>query len=159
MACHNLAEKRGRYWRQIARRERAANVTFQVNGISINKVHEFKYLGRVLDAQDDDSIAVERQLARARARWGRVGKVLTSVGANARTMGFFYKALVQAVLLYGSESWTISTGTLQKFRSFHARVARYICKKHIRQLEDEIWVYPSTSEVLEEAGLLYSIDE
>ena len=28
-------------------------------------------------------------------------------GANAKTMAKFYLAVVQAVLLYGSESWTI----------------------------------------------------
>ena len=157
-ACLNLTEKRQRYFKQAAQQERSAMISFTVNGVEINKVYEFRYLGRMLDAGDDDSVAAERQLTRARARWGRVGKVLSSVGANARTMGFFYKAIVQAVLLYGSESWTLTEGTLQKLRSFHSRVARYICNKHIRQLEDGTWVHPSTEAVLEEAGL-YTIDE
>ena len=133
-------------------------ITFNVNGVAIHKVNEFKYLGRMLDANDDDSVAAERQLAKARARWGRVGKVLSSVRANAKTMGFFYKAIVQAVLLYGSESWTLTSGTLQKIRSFHSRVARYICNKHIKQLEDGTWEHPSTEDVLQEAGL-FTIDE
>ena len=45
----------------------------------------------------------------------------------------------------------------QALESFHARVARHIARRPIRRrlLEDgsESWVYPSTSEVLEIAGL------
>ena len=68
-------------------------------------------------------------------------------------MGHFYKAIVQAVLLYGSESWTLLESMLNRIKSFHSRVARYICGKHIRQLPDETWEYPATEEVLRDAGL------
>jgi hypothetical protein len=38
-------------------------------------------------------------------------------------MRYFYKAVVQAVLLYGSESWTVNEGIKRQFQSFHTRVA------------------------------------
>ena len=78
--------------------------------------------------------------------------------ANVRMMGYFYKAIVQAILLYGSESWTLSESMIQWIRSFHSRVAQYICNRHIRCLEDDTWEYPPTEEVLEAAGL-FTIDE
>ena len=37
-------------------------------------------------------------------------------------------------------------------------MARYLCNRHIRCLEDDTWEYPPTVEVLETAGL-FSIDE
>ena len=73
-------------------------------------------------------------------------------------MGYFYKAIVQAVLLYGSETWTITDLTMKKLRSFHARVARYICNRHIRPLPDGTWHLPPTEEVLEQCGL-FTIEE
>jgi hypothetical protein len=40
--------------------------------------------------------------------WNRIAGVLKTQGAGSKIMGYFYKAIVQAVLLYGSESWTLS---------------------------------------------------
>ena len=73
-------------------------------------------------------------------------------------MGYFYKAVVQAILLYGSETWVLTNFQLKRLRSFHARVARYLTGRHIRQNEDGTWVHPPTADVLEEAGL-ETIDE
>ena len=151
-ACYNLTEQRRRYFQHLDQ-QNAENITFQVDGNNINHVYDFKYLGRMLDHTDDDNMAAERQLSRARQRWGRIGKVLSSQQASAKTMGYFYKAIVQAVLLYGSESWTLTESMMNKIRSFHSRIARYICKRHIRQLEDGTWEYPPTAEVLRDAGL------
>ena len=68
-------------------------------------------------------------------------------------MGYFYKAVVQAILLYGSETWTLTEGLKRQFQSFHSRVARFLTGKHIRPLEDGSWHCPPTEDVLQEAGL------
>ena len=91
-------------------------------------------------------------------KWRRFSAVLCKQGASARTRGYFYKAIVQAILLYGSESWTISTSTLRILSSFNARVARHLTSRHIRPLEDGTWFCPPTTEVLEAAGL-WTIEE
>ena len=129
-----------------------------VDGQAINRVPQFKYLGRLLDEGDDDTPAAMRQLARARDTWRRFNAVLSRQGASARTRGYFYKAVVQAILLYGSESWTLPESTLRNLRSFHSRVARHLTARHIRCLEDGTWFCPPTAEVLAEAGLR-TIDE
>jgi len=73
-------------------------------------MHQFQYLGHILDdGANDDHAKEDRQLERARAEWGRIGRILlvSTRGTNPRTMGYFYKAIVQYVLLlyHGSESW------------------------------------------------------
>jgi hypothetical protein len=156
--CQRNTERRRRYFNLLHRDETVGNATFTVNGTTINKVSKFKYLGRLLEESDNDDHAATRQLQRAREKWGRIGKVLSSQGVNAKTMGYFYKAIVQAVLLYGSESWTLTEGTMNKLRSFHSRVARYLTGRHIRPNADGTWTCPSSAEVLEEAGL-HTIDE
>ena len=114
---------------------------------------EFQYLGRILEKSDDDTPAALRQLQRAWAKWGLFNRILRSEGADPKSMGYFYKAIIQAVLLYGSESWTVPEFVLWQFRSFHSRVARYLTKRHIQQLLDGTWDCPATEEVLEAAGL------
>ena len=132
-------------------------MVFKVNDVEIERVARFRYLGRILDENDDDSHAIERQLSRAKARWGRIASVLRSEGVNSRTMGYFYKAVVQAVLLYGSESWVISNFYQRQLQSFHSRIARYLTGRHIRCDENGDWHHPPTEDVLEEAGL-HSVD-
>jgi len=63
---------------------------------------------------NDDHAEEDRQLERARAEWGRIGRILlvSTRGANPIMMGSFYKVIVQYVLLYhGSESWKVKTLT------------------------------------------------
>ena len=58
-------------------------------------VSEFKYIGRVLKASDDDWPAVVGKFGKARNRWERMSRMLGREGANPRTSGYFYKAVVQ----------------------------------------------------------------
>jgi hypothetical protein len=68
-------------------------------------------------------------------------------------MGRFYLAIVQAQLLYGSETWVISKRAVKRLESFHNRCARTIAHRPIRRLPDGTWEYPPTEEVLNMCGL------
>ena len=59
--------------------------------------------------------------------------MLKREGANTETMGQFYITIVMSVLLYGSESWTITGKNLIKLQSFHNRALRYMTGKHIKK--------------------------
>ena len=71
-------------------------------------------------------------------------------------MAMFYKAVVQSVLLFGSETWVMSDRMMQALRGFHHRAARRITSM-MPYREGGEWVYPSTTEVLKEAGM-YSME-
>ena len=64
----------------------------------------FKYLGRLLAQDDDDIKAICTQVRKARATWTCVGQVLWSKNAPPPPRKF-YKAIVQAMLLYGSKTF------------------------------------------------------
>ena len=76
---------------------------FFVNGQKLEKVSEFKYLGRILTDNDDDTRAIDHQIKRARQQWNCIAKILKREGTNSMTMAKFYMAVVQAVLHYGSD--------------------------------------------------------
>ena len=155
--CIKSSDTRNRWFRQHFEKPKAKKVDYFINGQKIDKVTEFKYLGRILHEKDDDQYAAIRQLNRAKQKWARISKILTTQGVEPRVKGYFYKAIVQAVLLYGSESWCMTKATVKKFKSFHMRVARYLSGRHIKPLEDGTWLYPVSEEVLEETGL-FSIE-
>ena len=96
-------------WRLAAEEEREVTVrAFRAYGIPLEMVTSFKYLGRVISAADDDWTAVAKNLARARKVLSRMSRILTREGAAPRVSGLFFKAVVQAVLLSGSETWVLT---------------------------------------------------
>ena len=82
---------------------------FEANRAPIESVTEFKYLGRILTATDDDWTEVVGNLGRARRRWGRLSRVIGREGADPKVLRAFYIALNPAVLLFGSEMWVLTS--------------------------------------------------
>ena len=68
----------------------------------------FQYLGRVLTAGDDDSLAVVGNLGKTRKSWGRLLRILSQEGADPKVSGHFYKMVSQAVVLFGEETWVLT---------------------------------------------------
>ena len=71
-------------------------------------VKVFKYLGRLLLYDDNDTQAMRGNLAKARRCWAWISQVLRSENALPKVCGVLYKATIQAVLLFGSEMWNLA---------------------------------------------------
>jgi hypothetical protein len=104
---------------------------FTVHGDVLERVEVFRYLGRMLSQDDDNIQAVQSQLCKARGTWAWVGQVLRRENAPPRVSAKFYKAIVQSVLLYGSETWVLSSAVLARLKGFHLRAAYRMAKKHV----------------------------
>ncbi len=103
---------------------------FTVHGEALKKVEVFKYLGRMM-AQDNNNVqAMRRQLRKARGTWACVGQVLRSENATPLVAAKFYKAVVQAVLLYGSETWNLMKAVLARLEGFHVQAAYRMAQVH-----------------------------
>ena len=83
----------------------------------------FKYLGRLLAYDDNDVQAVRDNIKKAWKCWSKVSRVLRAENASPRVCGMFYKATVQAILLFGSETWNITTPMQNRLEGFHIRAA------------------------------------
>ena len=90
-------------------------------------------LGRILDEQDDDSRFIMTQLNKARSRWWHMVKILKRKGADLFQMGRFYVELVEAVLLYGAESWTITLREMKALERFQKKAKKYMTTRHIQK--------------------------
>ena len=133
--------------------EAAQAQAFTADGELLERVDIFKYLGRWLEEEDDDCVTIDANIKKARKRWNQVHPVLARDGANARIMGRAYVAILQAVLLYASETWVISERSWQKLESFHHSCARRITRRFIQSNPDGTWTCPENKMTLQEAGL------
>ena len=62
-------------------------------------VTEFRYLGRLLTATDDDWTAATGNIKKERRRWGRLARVLFREGEDPKVSRTFYIAVTHQVLL------------------------------------------------------------
>ena len=106
-------------------------------------MEQFKYLGRVLSFDDNDTPAIRRNIKRARQVWGRISKVIAKDSVPAPVAGMFYQAVVAAVLLYGSETWVTPPHELRALEGFHVEAARRITGMRPTK-RGETWVYPKS---------------
>jgi hypothetical protein len=140
--------------RQVLREIRAAmEEVFTLNGIPLEHVWSFKYLGCILTDTNSDWPSLCHNLLKARGRWALVSRILEKEGASVRAQGMFYKSVVQSILLFGCETWTVTGAMLKVLDIFHHRIARCITGKMAQRLPDGEWVYPPLQEVIQESGL------
>ncbi len=132
----------------------ALHQQFTVHGDVLEHVKVFKYLGRMMAQDNNDIQAIRVQLRKARATWACVGQVLRSKNAPPPIAAWFYQAIVQATLLYGSKTWVISRTALVWLEGFHIRAA-YRMAKMIKPKRGpgNVWEYPRSVDVLKECGM------
>jgi hypothetical protein len=127
---------------------------FTANGLVSEHVKVFKYLGRLLSQDDNDAQAILQQMRKAQGVWARVGQVLHGKNVMPRVAATFYKAVIQAILLYRSMMWNLSASALAWLEGFHIRVAYKMVWEHQpRQGANHIWIYPKSADVLEECRM------
>ena len=118
----------------------------------LKSVRQFKYLGRIVSYDENDTPAIRRNIKKARWQWGQFRKVLERDAVPPRVAGMYYQAVVASVLLYDSESWVMLPSTLRELEGFHVEAARRLTGMRPRKVKGE-WVYPHSADVLAAAHL------
>ena len=94
-----------------------------------------------------------RNLRRTRQKWAWLTRILSREGADDRTLGQINLAVVQPVLLYGSDTWFLMPRMKRVLGGFHHRLACIMTGRQLRKGRDGGWVYPSLEDEMAEAGL------
>ena len=107
--------------------------SFREYGHLITNVMEFKHLGCIITAKYYDWTEVVANLRKARKKWARMLSILGQKGANERTSGKIYKAVVQAALVGHNDRQT--RGTFTAITDACGRMCTDK-KTHIRKIRD-----------------------
>ena len=103
-------------------------------------VPSFKYLGRMLLAEDDDCLAVIRNLKKSRAVWRKMMRILSREGVRPWVSVFLFKAALQLVFLFGTETWVVTPCMGRFLGGFQDQVAwRLTGRIPQRRLYDKWW--------------------
>jgi hypothetical protein len=136
--------------------EMSEDTTILINNTPIENIDHFKYLGRTITASGTDQIAANNNLRKARKVWSRLSTILRREGADMKTAGNFYKAVVQSTLLYASETWHLpQTQALQPLHSFHRRALRQISNRIVKRYnntDNDNWIYPDIELAYSDTG-------
>ena len=112
---------------------------FSAYGCLLEMVTYFKYMGRVILTTDNDWPVVMRDLARANKVWIRMSCILIREGAALQVSGFFFKAVIQAVLLFGAETWVVTPRMGKALGVFQTQVTRRLMGQLLRRTTDRKW--------------------
>ena len=120
-------------------------------GRFIKIVSEFKYLGSVISSSGDDAADVDSRIASAGRAFGALrGCVFSSTSISRKAKRAVYEVLVLSILLYGSESWSLTEKVLDRLRVFHARCVRAMSRVSRKHTWSE---HISTQQLEQELGL------
>jgi exonuclease III len=149
--CRELTDKRRATDRAAFQAEEQQRSPFKHKGTALTKVSQFPYLGRTLTATNDDTLAVQRNIAKAKAKWAEMRRILGSKPIRPATFVRFYKAVVLNVLLYGAETWKVREQTAETLEAFHNRCVRTIMRQPVRQElidGEQVWIRPPIQPLL-----------
>ena len=96
---------------------------FSAYGIPLETVTSFRCLGRVISAAENNYTEIVSNLSRARAVRKRTTIILIREGAEPRVSGFFFKSVVQAVLIFESKTWVVTPHMGRVLGGFQDQVA------------------------------------
>ena len=110
--CNIVTERRLRR-RYVDMADMCRYMTFSLyggqGGAMVEEVETFKYMGRTLDQKGDDWPKIRQNIKRVGTVWGKLGKILRWEVADPRMVEMFYRAVAQAVQVFGLYTWVLST--------------------------------------------------
>jgi hypothetical protein len=124
-----------------------------VNGKELERVEIFKCLGWLVLHDDTDDQAMQSNLRKAHGCWAQVSHVLRAENATPKTCRMFYKVTVQTMLLYRSETWSLSLLSMKHLEGFQIWAAWQMLGKRPEQNEDGSWTYQCSEDVFKATGL------
>ena len=79
-------------------------------------------------------------------------RILIREGVRLHVSGFFFKSVVQSVLLFGEETWVVTPCTGRFLGGFLYQVVQRLTMRLLWQREEGKWGYSSTEAFRAEAG-------
>ena len=157
--CHPANDlcSRGKYQKRhrlVTEEKRAgAEMEFKAYRNPITMELYFKYLGRLLSASDNNWLGAADNIWKDLYKWAYIYWILGQEGEDARASGICYKVVVQAVLLFVSETRVTNLLIGRTLGGFHHKVDLQMTYKQPMRNADETWRDPPLDEVMMEAGL------
>ena len=101
------------------------------NGIILENVYCFKYLGTLFTADADQMKDIKARIAQAMTRCGSLRHIFSSPNLSLHLKIRLYEAAVVSLLSYGSETWDLNAQTCRTLRGANSRMLAWFTGKSI----------------------------
>ena len=108
------------------------------HGDKLEYVDRFCYLGDMIGAGGG---AEDAARTRVKCSWGKfreLAPILTSRGASLKVKGKIYRACVQSVMVYGSETWAMKVEDMQRLERTERMMIRWMCGVTLKDRKSNI---------------------
>ena len=99
----------------------------EIGGLNIERVESFTYLGSVLTPKNEIAVEVACRIRSATRAYHSLKSLLKSRLLSRRTKLRIYLTMIVPVLMYGSETWSLTQTLAQKISSFENNILKTIC--------------------------------
>jgi len=106
---------------------RATSDPFMIDGQILEQVEKFQYLGSIVTPDGGADEDVENRIRCANAAFSNLRSLWHSHRISLNLKLRIFNSNVKSVLLYGSETWKVTTAVTQKLQVFVNRKLRIIC--------------------------------
>jgi hypothetical protein len=89
-------------------------------------------------------------LAKVRRCLAWLSRMLRSENTSPKVCGVFYKATIQAALLFESKTWNLAPSGMACLECFHLRAAWQMSGTWHQKRPDGTWKYPNSEKVLQD---------
>ena len=139
-----------RKWRLLVEEKAWAGTDMELTyyGFPLAVFTSFKYLRRVLAAEDNNWPEVVRNLRCTRQKWERLTRILSREGADSRTSGPTYFEVVQLGFICGSDTWFLAPCMKRLLGRCHHRVAHWLTGRQPQRRRDGRCVYPPLEDAM-----------
>jgi hypothetical protein len=132
-----INEERTKYMIMSRHPNAGQNRNIRIADESFGNVAKFKYLGTTLTNQSDIHDEIKSRLNSGNACYYSVQNLLSYRLISKNLKIKIYKSLILPVVLYGCETWSLTSGKEHKLRVFENRVLRRIFGP--KREEDRSW--------------------
>ncbi|KAL1452545.1 hypothetical protein WDU94_006766 [Cyamophila willieti] len=120
----NVSTEKTKYMKIGGTTQTTENI--QVRDHQFNSCKEVKYLGVTINDTMTEQVEIENRLAAANRCFWSVNKLMSCRILSRTTKLRIYKTIIQPILLYGSEVWTLSKTSEKKLVTFENKILRKI---------------------------------
>ena len=102
---------------------------------------------------NSDCSSLYINLRKAQRQWGVVAEVLGNTGVLVKAQAMMCKAVVQELILYGSEIWVVTDAMTTVLGGFNHRISRRIVDMTKRRVGGRYWEWALVDAEMEAIGI------
>ncbi|VFQ62516.1 unnamed protein product [Cuscuta campestris] len=120
-------------------RETESEVEVRIDSHVVPKVNRFRYLGPVIQADEELDGDVGHRVGVAWAKWRLASGVLCDPKISPRMKGKFYRSIVRPAMLYGVECWAVKKSHVLRLHATEMQMLRWKCgKTRLDRISNEV---------------------